>query len=107
MILSSTQKLNIDDAFLRRFQSVIHFPMPTASERLRIWQNIFSGQIKPDRSVDLEKLAEEYELSGGSIVNVFQRAALSAMQREKKEVSLRDLIQGIRREYMKEGRVLG
>ncbi len=38
VILASNLKGNIDDAFARRFQSMIHFPMPGPEERLRLWR---------------------------------------------------------------------
>ncbi len=37
-ILASNQRENLDDAFSRRFESVIYFPMPRPEERLRLWQ---------------------------------------------------------------------
>src|SRR5665811_1345635 len=37
IILASNFKSNIDQAFVRRFNAIIHFPMPNASERHKIW----------------------------------------------------------------------
>ncbi|MCI5118352.1 MAG: ATP-binding protein, partial [Candidatus Electrothrix sp. LOE1_4_5] len=37
VILATNQRSNIDDAFVRRFQTVIHFPMPRSEERLLLW----------------------------------------------------------------------
>lgn len=104
VIMASNLKSNLDDAFNRRFQSIIYFPMPDARQRLQLWQNIFSGQIKPDPSLDLERLAEEYELSRASIANVFQSSVLLATKEGRKEISKADIMQGIRKEYRKLGK---
>ncbi len=41
VILATNFKSNIDDAFSRRFQSMIHFRMPGPAQRLRLWQQSF------------------------------------------------------------------
>ncbi len=38
IILASNFKSNIDQAFIRRFNAIIHFPMPNADERHAIWK---------------------------------------------------------------------
>src|SRR6202012_489898 len=42
VILATNLKANMDDAFTRRFQAMIHFNMPTAEERYQLWNNAFS-----------------------------------------------------------------
>ena len=37
-ILASNLRDNIDEAFARRFESVIEFPMPRVEERLALWR---------------------------------------------------------------------
>ncbi|MCI5146566.1 MAG: ATP-binding protein, partial [Candidatus Electrothrix sp. AR3] len=37
VILATNQRSNIDDAFIRRFQTIIHFPIPRTEERLLLW----------------------------------------------------------------------
>jgi hypothetical protein len=46
LILASNFKNNIDDAFLRRFHHIIHFPMPGVPERLGIWKGCVPGNLK-------------------------------------------------------------
>ena len=43
VILSSNMKNNIDEAFTRRFQGIVYFPLPTSTERLEIWEKGFSN----------------------------------------------------------------
>ena len=106
VILASNLKSNLDDAFYRRFQSVIHFPMPAAAERLRLWQQSFSDKAAFAPDVDFAKLAHDYALSGGPILNVVHYASLQALQRGNGIVQQRDLIEGIRREYHKNEKTL-
>lgn len=103
VILASNFKSNIDDAFMRRFQSVVYFPMPDSQERLRLWQQIFSDQFTFEPRVDLKELAETYKLAGGSIINVVRYASLMALQR-RGDVLQADILAGIRRELQKEGK---
>ena len=104
VLLASNFKANIDDAFLRRFQSVIHFPMPRPAERRRIWQRAFSPKAVLDERIDLARLAEKHELSGGTIMNVVRYSSLKALARHGTTIRLEDMEEGIRREFLKEGR---
>lgn len=103
-ILASNLKTNIDDAFLRRFQSVIHFPLPREQERLRIWCEAFSDKAEFESGLDLAQIARQYELSGGTIMNVVRYASLKALSRGGSVILTQDVEDGIRRELLKEGR---
>ncbi len=106
IILASNLKENMDAAFTRRFQSMINFKMPSVSERLQLWQNAFSGKCCLHPSIDVYKLAEEYELSGGAIINVLRYCALSAIKRKDNVVTRDELINGLRREFMKDHKTI-
>lgn len=106
LILASNLKPNMDEAFSRRFQSIIHFPMPDADQRLRLWQNLFRGRIKPAQDVELETLAKDYELSGGSMINILRRSTLKAIKSNQQEISYKDIIQSIRNEYQKDSKTI-
>jgi len=103
-ILASNRRENLDEAFARRFESVIYFPMPRPEERLRLWQQGFSPQTQLEASLDLEKIAREHTLSGGGIMNVIRYASLEALKGGSTIIAGEDLLQGIRREYAKEGK---
>jgi AAA+ superfamily predicted ATPase len=103
-ILATNQHDHLDEAFARRFQSSIRFPMPGAAARLRLWKDTFAGKrfaLAPD--VDFEALASRYELAGGAIINVLRHASLMAVRRRPPIIHAHDLIEGIRRELQKEG----
>jgi hypothetical protein len=104
VILASNFKTNIDDAFLRRFQSMVNFPMPKPPERLRIWREAFPRRAQLEERVDLARLADKHELSGGTILNIVRYASLLTLSRGSETILLADLEEGTRRELLKEGR---
>lgn len=106
VILASNLKSNIDDAFLRRFQTVIRFPIPSAKERYRLWQMAFSDACELEKNIDLYQIADDYELAGGSIINAVQYASLMALDRTDTEILMTDIVQGVKREYHKNGRTI-
>lgn len=106
VILASNIKTNIDDAFARRFQSLIHFSMPDVDERYRLWLSTLNGQCKIHNDVCFQRLAETYELSGGGIINVIRYGALSALRRESDMICYNDLVAGVNKELRKEGKTL-
>lgn len=105
IILASNFKSNMDEAFIRRFQSIIHFPMPGPEERLSLWQKSLPQSIKLSPEVNLDQIAEKYELSGSNITNIVHYCCLNALASSSKQVSPENLLQGIRRELVKENKV--
>jgi hypothetical protein len=102
VILATNLRSNIDEAFARRFQSMIHFGMPSHEQRLRLWEDNFRNRpytLSPD--VDLNRLARDHELSGGSIINVLRYACLRAVVREPRIILSQDLLNGVQREIQK------
>ncbi|HEY1869873.1 MAG TPA: ATP-binding protein, partial [Chitinophagaceae bacterium] len=105
VILASNYKSNIDSAFVRRFNSIIHFPTPNATERYEIWKRSIPLKATLDKDVDLTALANKYELSGSSIVSVIHYASLQTISRNSSTISKKDFVEGIKREYEKEEKV--
>jgi len=101
-ILASNFRDNLDEAFARRFESMIYFPLPKPEERLKLWQQGFPAKVALEEGIDLEKIAREHEFSGSSVMNAIRYAALQALQRGSETIGLDELQQGIRREYVKE-----
>ncbi len=106
VILASNLKSNIDDAFVRRFQSIIHFPLPKASERLLLWEKAFPPGVRLHSELNLNQIAQKYELSGAEIMNIVQYACLRALEGSKKTILKPFVINGIQREFQKGGRVM-
>lgn len=103
VILATNLKANIDEAFARRFQSLVYFPMPDAEQRLRLWRGMTDGRCRITDDVDLDALAQDHELSGGAIANVIRHAALCALRTDRDAIGRDDLLQGIRKELIKDG----
>lgn len=104
VILATNLKANIDDAFARRFQSMVHFPMPDAEQRLRLWEGMVKHTGRLGSDVNLVQLAEDHELAGGAIANVVRFGAINALQAGRELIQSADLQRGIVKELRKEGR---
>ena len=76
VIVATNMKSNIDKAFIRRFNTVIHFPIPAATDRKKIWELGLTGTALERESPELLTLAEHYELSPGAIIKLIERAQL-------------------------------
>ncbi|MHC1775859.1 MAG: ATP-binding protein [Lentimicrobium sp.] len=106
VILATNQRGNIDDAFIRRFQAIIHYPMPGIAERASIWEKTLPENLEKSQEIDWYQIASRYELSGAGIVNVTHFCALECVAENTKTLSLQRLENAILREYIKEGRVV-
>ncbi len=106
VILASNMKDNIDDAFTRRFQGMAHFPMPNPEQRFSLWEKGFSQASQLEEKRYLRQLADNYELSGGSIMNVVQYSSLMSLKRGTTTIYKEDLLDGIKKEYHKAKRTL-
>jgi SpoVK/Ycf46/Vps4 family AAA+-type ATPase len=104
VILATNLPNNLDEAFLRRFESVVYFPLPGPEQRLRLWQEAFSERARLD--ANLEMIAERHEISGGLILNVVRQVSLQAIASGGSTIQEADLQRAIRRELEKEGKGL-
>lgn len=105
IILASNYKTNIDSAFVRRFNAIIHFPMPGHQERFELWNNSKPLQAAFENETDIWNIALKYELSGSAIMNIIHYASLQALNKKTNILSRETLLEGIKREYEKEERV--
>lgn len=83
VILATNLKSNIDEAFSRRFQSIIYFPIPNEELRAALWRNMLPTQWLGEDVEELITMAAETELSGGSITNVVRRCAIMMTHQTK------------------------
>jgi AAA+ superfamily predicted ATPase len=105
VLLSTNLRSNIDAAFMRRFQSLVHFPVPDPPQRLRLWRQAFERAPIAD-NVNFNAVAKEYKISGGMIINVLRFCALAAVTREEPMIYMEDVIEGIKAEFYKEGKTI-
>jgi SpoVK/Ycf46/Vps4 family AAA+-type ATPase len=68
IFLATTNLLeNIDEAFFRRFNYKIEFPLPDADCRRQLWKLHLPETIPGAKYIDIDFLAETYLLTGGQI----------------------------------------
>ena len=103
IILASNLKGNIDQAFIRRFQSIIHFTIPDAKLREKLWNLTFKG-YSLDKNIDVKNLSKVHDFSGASINNIFNYCLLQIIGDQKQNISKSILNDAIKYELRKEGR---
>lgn len=127
VILATNMKNNIDEAFIRRFNSILKFSMPGPEERKKIWKKTLPGdalfkeylpeeKLPEEKAFDLAETVKKYELSGGNIVNIVHYAGIKALKRQEEDIPpeqrkdgdpltiyLADVMEGIRHELNKSG----
>lgn len=98
VILATNLKSNIDEAFSRRFQSIIYFPMPDEELRAALWRSMLPKEWLGDDAKELIATAAQTELSGGSIANVVRRCAVTLIKAQKQMLNPVLLCDSIHRE---------
>lgn len=87
VILATNLKSNIDEAFSRRFQSIIYFPMPSEELRAELWRSMLPKEWLGDDAEELMATAAQSELSGGSIANVVRKCAVQLVSKPTSKVN--------------------
>lgn len=82
LLLSTNLKGNLDSAFLRRFHSLVEFPMPDVNTRELLWRKAWLGNIKLDAKLDVQVLAELHDFSPSQITNIAERSVLFSLMKE-------------------------
>lgn len=101
VILATNLRSNIDEAFSRRFQSVIYFPMPSKELRAELWRKMLPEEWIGGNSEELVEVASETELSGGSITNVVRRCALNLVETKQRCLDKAVLVNALHKEKLK------
>ena len=103
-ILTTNLRTNVDDAFTRRLDAIVDFPMPEEADRRRLWIANLPATLPRDGDIDVDFLARRFKVSGGNIRNICVTAAYLAAAADR-PVTMADLIRGTDREYRKLGRL--
>jgi SpoVK/Ycf46/Vps4 family AAA+-type ATPase len=99
-ILATNFRQNLDQAFTRRLQVMVEFPLPQPSDRDRIWRRLFPSNVPQAEDIDWGFLAHQFSLSGGNIKNCALTAAFAAAA-EGDPVGMRHLVQAVVQEMEK------
>jgi len=102
-VLTTNLQENIDEAFLRRFGAVIEFPMPGTEQRLLLWERAFPDGAPRADDLDLDHLAKQFHLAGGSIINASINACILAAT-DGSVVTMGHAIRAIGQELVKMGK---
>jgi SpoVK/Ycf46/Vps4 family AAA+-type ATPase len=100
VIPATNREQDMDEAFTRRFDIIVSFPMPDGAHRLRIWEGMFPSTAERDDELDFSQLAHKFELSGGEIRNAVITAAYLAAN-EEQPITMGQLKQALIREQKK------
>jgi hypothetical protein len=103
-VLTSNGRSRFDDAFSRRFDAILSFPLPGPEERRALWLSHL-GTAHGVSSEQLNRIAAVAELSGGQIRNAVLRSAVAAAH-EGERILYRHLLSGVASEYRKLSRQL-
>ena len=104
VILATNFEKNVDEAFLRRIHVRVEFSMPGVDERRAIWLANLPDSAPVDE-LDIDWLAERFELSGASIRNAAIHAAFAAAATGT-DITMESAVQGVAHELRKMGRLL-
>ncbi len=103
-VLATNLRSNVDEAFTRRLDAVIDFPVPEEPERLALWDACLGTRLPRAGDIDLAFMARSFKLAGGAIRNIALTAAYFAADRGD-AVNMVDLVVATQREYRKLGRL--
>ncbi|MEK1894657.1 MAG: ATP-binding protein [Rhizobium sp.] len=103
IVLATNLAGNMDDAFSRRLNHVVHFPLPDVAMREKLWAKAFPEQAPIAVDLDLQVLAKTFELTGGNIRNAALASAYLAAARDE-PIGQRHVLQAIAIELEKIGR---
>lgn len=103
-VLTTNLQANLDEAFIRRLDAVVEFPMPDTASRRALWDRCLGTEVPRADDLDLDSCAR-FELSGGAIRACAVTAAYR-VARSGRAVSTTDLVDAVRREYRKLGRLV-
>ena len=91
IIMGTNLLQNIDNAFMRRINFVIHFPFPETPVRETLWRKMVLPTAPVSDDIDFAFLAERFTISGGNIKNIVLHAAFIAAA-ENEQVCMRNLL---------------
>jgi hypothetical protein len=104
-ILTTNLRSNVDEAFVRRLDAIVDFPMPEEEHRLKLWTRNLGSDLPVAADIDVPFLARRFKISGGNIRNVCVTAAYLAAA-DDRPVGMADLVRATEREYRKLGRLM-
>jgi hypothetical protein len=103
-ILATNLRANIDEAFTRRLDVIVDFPLPDAAHREMLWDRCLGTTLARAPDIDLSFLGRAFQLAGGAIRSAAVTAAYLAAD-DRGAVTMTHLVTAVQREYRKLGRL--
>jgi hypothetical protein len=103
-VLTTNLQGNMDAAFVRRLRFILQFPAPDRDLRRRLWEQSLPAQQWRDGELQLDLLADRFQLSGGTIHNIGLAAAHLAADTPSGRITVGHLARATQRELQKSGR---
>ncbi|GAA0686276.1 ATP-binding protein [Kitasatospora atroaurantiaca] len=103
-VLATNLRANLDEAFTRRLDLVVDFPLPDAEQRTALWERCLGPALPRGTDLDLAFCGRSFDLAGGDIRSAAVTAAYLAAEAGR-PVAMADLVAAVAREYRKLGRL--
>ena len=103
-VLTTNLQGNMDAAFVRRLRFILHFPAPDRELRRRLWERSLPGPEWRADDLELDALADRFQLNGGAIHNIGLAAAHLAAATETGRITTAHVVRATQRELQKTGR---
>jgi hypothetical protein len=104
VVLATNLRANIDEAFTRRLDVIVDFPLPDPEHRALLWDRCLGRLMERAPDLDLDFLGRAFELAGGGIRSAAVTAAYLAAE-DGTPVTMTHLVTAVQREYRKLGRL--
>jgi hypothetical protein len=103
-ILTTNLQGNMDGAFLRRLRFILQFPAPDSGLRRQLWERSLPGLQWRADDLQLDLLADRFQLTGGAIHNIGVAAAHLAAATASGRITAEHMLRATQRELHKAGR---
>lgn len=105
ILATNVQNLSqyFDKAFQRRIRQIVTFNFPEHPERVRLWQNALGVPFRYEEGL-VDRLAKNYQFSGGGIYNIISEGIIEALDRGTEVITFDLLETAMIDEFKKTGR---
>lgn len=105
ILATNVQNLSqyFDKAFQRRIRLIAMFDFPEYTERQKLWAQSIEAPYHFEDGLT-ERLAKNYQLTGGSVYNIVSDAVLEAMDRDTDIITFEIIEPAMKDEFKKTGR---
>jgi ATPase family protein associated with various cellular activities (AAA)/winged helix domain-containing protein len=103
-VLATNLRANLDEAFTRRLDMVVDFPVPDEDAMRALWERCLASPLPCRDDIDIALLSRSFKLSGGNIRSAAITAAYLGAA-SSGEVEMRHVSAAVAQEYRKLGRL--